>query len=208
MRPHVKVGGRYSMEGGEIEVDAILPIEMADITPELARASGFKGVVDLLKVAKHGRGENIYLVRFHYIGRRPSAAASSTRRDRASWQRIKSTGGFKMAPLCSRYAVRSGTPAASGKSRTGLRGRMPQLGSYVDVKVPAKYWVDMTWQDGEWRPAEHIPMPHHHATRLELTNADCVLERDKRAVAADSSETSRSAPQRMRRARLVIVSGA
>src|SRR6188474_1037470 len=67
MRPHVKVGGRYAMEGGEIEVDAILPIELADITPELARASGFKGVVDLLKVAKHGRGENVYLVRFHYV---------------------------------------------------------------------------------------------------------------------------------------------
>ena len=67
MRPHVKVGGRYRMEEGEIEVDAVLPMEMADITPELARASGFKGVVDLLKVAKHGRGENIYLVRFHYI---------------------------------------------------------------------------------------------------------------------------------------------
>jgi hypothetical protein len=67
MRPHVKVGGRYAMEEGEIEVDAILPIELRDITPELARASGFKGVVDLLKVAKHGRGENVYLVRFHYV---------------------------------------------------------------------------------------------------------------------------------------------
>jgi len=67
MRPHVKVGGRYRMEEGEIEVDSILPIEMADITPDLARASGFKGVVDLLKVAKHGRGENVYLVRFHYV---------------------------------------------------------------------------------------------------------------------------------------------
>jgi hypothetical protein len=67
MRPHVKVGGRYRMEQGEIEVDSILPIELADITPELARTSGFKGVVDLLKVAKHGRGENVYLVRFHYI---------------------------------------------------------------------------------------------------------------------------------------------
>jgi hypothetical protein len=65
--PHVKVGGRYRMEEGEIEVDAVLPMEMADITPELARASGFKGVVDLLKVAKHGRGENVYLVRFHYL---------------------------------------------------------------------------------------------------------------------------------------------
>lgn len=67
MRPDVKVGGRYATEEGEIEVDAILPIELADITPELARASGFKGVVDLLKVAKHGRGENVYLVRFHYV---------------------------------------------------------------------------------------------------------------------------------------------
>ena len=67
MRPHVKVGGRYRMEEGQIEVDSILPIEISDITPDLARASGFKGVVDLLKVAKHGRGENVYLVRFHYI---------------------------------------------------------------------------------------------------------------------------------------------
>jgi len=69
MRPHVKVGDRYRMEEGAIEVDSVLPINLADITPELARESGFKGVVDLLKVAKHGRGENVYLVRFHYVPR-------------------------------------------------------------------------------------------------------------------------------------------
>jgi hypothetical protein len=40
-----------------------------DITPELARASGFLGVLDLLKVAKHGKGEQIYLIRFHYVAR-------------------------------------------------------------------------------------------------------------------------------------------
>jgi hypothetical protein len=67
MRPHVKVGNRYRMEEGEVEVDSVLPISFADITPELARASGFKGVVDLLNVAKHGKGENVYLVRFHYV---------------------------------------------------------------------------------------------------------------------------------------------
>ena len=67
MRPHVRVGCRYRMEEGEIEVDSILPMSLRDITPELARASGFKGVVDLLKVAKHGKGENVYLVRFHYV---------------------------------------------------------------------------------------------------------------------------------------------
>jgi len=66
-RPHVKVGGRYPMDEGVIEVDAIEPIGFPDVTPALARASGFLGVLDLLKVAKHGRGENIYLIRFHYI---------------------------------------------------------------------------------------------------------------------------------------------
>jgi hypothetical protein len=67
MRPHVRVGNRYRMEEGEIEVDSVLPITLSDITPGLARESGFKGVVDLLKVAKHGKGENVYLVRFHYV---------------------------------------------------------------------------------------------------------------------------------------------
>ena len=67
MRPHVKVGARYPMEEGEIEIDSIEPISFADITPQLARASGFLGVLDLLKIAKHGKGENIYLIRFHYI---------------------------------------------------------------------------------------------------------------------------------------------
>ena len=71
-RPHVKAGNRYRMEDGEIEVDSIEPIGLPDITPELARASGFLGVLDLLKVAKHGPGDKVYLIRFHYIppGRR------------------------------------------------------------------------------------------------------------------------------------------
>jgi hypothetical protein len=71
MRPHVKVGHRYQMDEGQIEVDSVLPISLADITPTLARESGFKGMVDLLKVAKHGKGENVYLVRFHYVPRTP-----------------------------------------------------------------------------------------------------------------------------------------
>ena len=67
MSPRVTVGKRYPMEEGEIEVESITPIGFPDITPQLARESGFLGVVDLLKVAKHGKGEKIYLVRFHYI---------------------------------------------------------------------------------------------------------------------------------------------
>lgn len=67
LRPHVAVGRRYRMEQGEIEIDAVVPIDVDDITEDLARQSGFATVADLLKVAKHGRGENVYLVRFHYI---------------------------------------------------------------------------------------------------------------------------------------------
>jgi hypothetical protein len=70
LRPHVRVGGRYRMDEGEIEVNSIEPIGLPDITPELARESGFLGVLDLLKVAKHGKGEMIFLIRFHYIAPR------------------------------------------------------------------------------------------------------------------------------------------
>ena len=77
MRPHVKVGNRYRMEEGEIVVDSITPIGFLDITPALARESGFLGVVDLLKVAKHGKGENIYLVRFHYVPPRAKRRSKS-----------------------------------------------------------------------------------------------------------------------------------
>ena len=55
-RPHVKVGGRYALPPGEVVVTRILEVALADVTPELARASGFAGLVDLLEVAKHGPG--------------------------------------------------------------------------------------------------------------------------------------------------------
>jgi hypothetical protein len=69
--PRVKLGGSYRLGGGAIEVTGLHQIGMADITPQLARRSGFAGVVDLLKTAKHGPGEKVYLVEFEY---RPDAA--------------------------------------------------------------------------------------------------------------------------------------
>jgi hypothetical protein len=65
-RPHVKVGGRYGLGPGAVEVTRIREIDIGDITPELARRSGFDGLVDLLKVAKHGRGERVFLIDFEY----------------------------------------------------------------------------------------------------------------------------------------------
>jgi hypothetical protein len=65
-KAHVKVGGAYALGGGHIKVTSIKEIGIHDITPKMARESGFEGVVDLLKIAKHGRGERVYLVSFEY----------------------------------------------------------------------------------------------------------------------------------------------
>jgi hypothetical protein len=64
--PRVKVGGAYPLGEGKIHVTGIREIGLEDITPALARRSGFQGVVDLLKVAKHGAGEKVYLIEFEY----------------------------------------------------------------------------------------------------------------------------------------------
>lgn len=64
--PRVKAGNRYRLEEGFIVVDKIRQIDFDDITPALARASGFAGVADLLKTAKHGAGETVFLIEFHY----------------------------------------------------------------------------------------------------------------------------------------------
>ena len=65
-RPRVKVGGRYRLGPGEIRVTSLREIEWEKITPELARRSGFDNVEDLLAVARHGRGDNVYLVEFEF----------------------------------------------------------------------------------------------------------------------------------------------
>src|SRR5262245_36027071 len=66
-RPHVKVGGWYPMDEGNVVVDSITQITLDDVTEKLARESGFDSVKDLLQIAKHGSGDNVYLVRFHYM---------------------------------------------------------------------------------------------------------------------------------------------
>src|ERR1700738_1542800 len=65
--PHVKVGGRYRMDEGHIVVDSIAPITLTDITYDLAHESGFESVDDLLRIARHGSGDQVYLIRFHYM---------------------------------------------------------------------------------------------------------------------------------------------
>jgi hypothetical protein len=80
--PHVKVGGRYGMDEGEIVIDSLEIISLQDITYDLATESGFESRADLLKVAKHGSGENVYLVRFHYAFSTPTSSAEDRKRVR------------------------------------------------------------------------------------------------------------------------------
>lgn len=82
MHPHVTVGGRYAMDEGQVEVESIESIELADITDDLARESGFESADDLLAIARHGRGRNVYLIRFHYLppGGWPQPPASARSR--------------------------------------------------------------------------------------------------------------------------------
>ena len=55
------------MDEGHIVVDSIEPIALTDVTDDLARESGFESVDDLLGIARHGSGDKVYLIRFHYM---------------------------------------------------------------------------------------------------------------------------------------------
>jgi hypothetical protein len=74
------------MDEGHIVVDSIAPITVATVTHNLARESGFESVDDLLRVARHGRGNKMYLIRFRYLppgawdtpGWRPSQSVGSS----------------------------------------------------------------------------------------------------------------------------------
>lgn len=111
MRPHVKAGGRYRMDEGQIVVESIRKIRLSDITHDLARESGFTSVEDLLETARHGPGDNVYLIRFHYLAPgawdtpRPASQSSSDTR----------------TTLLRR--IRAAAPAPSKKAGGGLTAR-------------------------------------------------------------------------------------
>jgi hypothetical protein len=82
LNPRVKVGGKYPLDDGHIVVDSIDQIDASEITYDLARESGFESVDDLLETARHGKGRNVYLIRFHYVPAgawevRPSPSAAA-----------------------------------------------------------------------------------------------------------------------------------
>ena len=68
-RMHAKVGGVYCLGTGPgyIVVDSIEKLNAEDLSDELAIESGFDDVQDLMKVAQHGSGKDMYLILFHYV---------------------------------------------------------------------------------------------------------------------------------------------
>jgi len=121
-RPHVKAGGRYGMDQGQIVVDSIMPIDLADITYDLARESGFSSVKDLLETAQHGRGDNVYLIRFHYLP--PGAwdvprggSAVDGDRDEARSKSSRHSSSHKRSTLLQR--IRGSTPATLPRREKG-----------------------------------------------------------------------------------------
>src|SRR5205823_3831628 len=79
-RPHVKVGARYRMDGGEIEVDSIKPIGFPDINhSRVGSRIGFSSVSSICsRLRSTVKVKNIYLVRFHYV--RPHTKRPSQRK--------------------------------------------------------------------------------------------------------------------------------
>ena len=118
-RLQVKVGGRYAMDDGHVVVDSVEPIEVADITDDLSRESGFDGVDDLLETARHGRGDKVYLIRFHYL---PPGAWDGPRWTRSAGGSGASGGSDKSVRAGgSGRPGRSGGSGRSGRSKTGVK---------------------------------------------------------------------------------------
>ena len=82
LRPRVREGGRYALGPGCIEVTSVTEVAPERITNALARRIGYKNADDLMKIARHGHGDRIYLVRFVYLDERPLPPAKAKKAPR------------------------------------------------------------------------------------------------------------------------------
>ena len=152
-RPHVKVGGRYTLGAGAVVVDEIEETRVDDLTPALARRCGFPSLADLLKTAKHGAGERVFVIGFHYdaaASSRPKphtgvvtaeALAQLVRRLEAMDRRAK-IGAWTVATLRA-IEARPGVPAAKlakslGRPRDELKRdvrKLKELGLTFSLEI-------------------------------------------------------------------------
>ncbi|WP_293678958.1 ASCH domain-containing protein [uncultured Phenylobacterium sp.] len=71
--PRVRVGGRYPLLDGHIEVTRLQEIDLEDVTETMARAGGFASLEALMATARHGRGERVFIVDFVYRSGSPGS---------------------------------------------------------------------------------------------------------------------------------------
>ncbi|HEY0651302.1 ASCH domain-containing protein [Phenylobacterium sp.] len=67
-RPHVKIGGRYPLLDGFIEVTRMQEVDLDDVTEAMALGGGFDSLDALMQTARHGRGERVFIVDFVFVG--------------------------------------------------------------------------------------------------------------------------------------------
>lgn len=116
-RLQVKVGGRYPMDDGHIVIDSIEAIEERDITDALAAESGFRDRADLLGVAKHGSGDNVYLIRFHFLPPGAWDVEASATTPASSGARSRTSPSRASADVLRRIRTAS-PPGASKRTKT------------------------------------------------------------------------------------------
>lgn len=66
--PRVRIGGRYPLLDGHIEVTGLTEIDLSDVDDAMAREGGFESLESLMQTARHGRGERVFVVRFQFVG--------------------------------------------------------------------------------------------------------------------------------------------
>ena len=67
-RPHVKIGGRYPLLDGFIEVTRMQEVDLDAVTEAMALEGGFDSLDALMQTARHGRGERVIIVDFVFVG--------------------------------------------------------------------------------------------------------------------------------------------
>jgi predicted lactoylglutathione lyase len=77
--PHLKLGTKHAVDSGHIVVDSVEEISPDDITYTIARESGYRNAAQLRSLIKHGKGEQVYLIRFHYVPPRAQRPARARR---------------------------------------------------------------------------------------------------------------------------------
>ena len=122
----VRVGGRYSLPPGQIEVTSLREISLTDISPEMARTSGFVGIADLLKTAKHGPGRRVFLVGFRYL---PTKEASQQNKALSRRKVVRALAAAVLAVALNASAPKSF--AAEAVARPALVGNQHDLANLL-----------------------------------------------------------------------------